>query len=451
MNKNTLRIDQGLTADTAVRRLGVPTAISADLMRKPSRGVSALLLTLVVMVGVSIAWSAVAKREEVTTGQGRVIPASKIQVIQNLEGGIVRQVFVRDGALVREGDVILRIDPTQAGSSLGETREKMLGLKALIARLQAEIDGRPLVFPDELADRADVIAQQRDLFETRKRELDAALSGLELQEQQRRQEIIELEGKIETLAQGLKLSEEELQIIRPLERSKAASRSEILLVESKVNDIRGGLKAAQLALPRVRAAMAEARNHRTEKLNGFRGDALQKLSAAQVELAAMAEGSRSGQDKYDRTTVRSPVAGIVKTVHVTTEGQVVQPGSALMEIVPLNDTLLVEARIRPQDIGFLHAGQEAIVRITAYDFSIYGGLKGYVEQIGADTIVTDKGETHYVVRVRTTVSTLKKGSLSLPIIPGMVAEVDIVTGSKTMLAYMTKPLSRMRDTALRER
>jgi len=446
---NQVAINFGQTSSP--RKAGIPTAISADLMRGPSRGLSALLLTLIAMVAMFILWSAFAKREEVTTGQGRVIPASKIQIVQNLEGGIVRAIHVRDGAMVTEGDVILRIDPTLSGAPLGEAREKMLGLKALIARLQAEVDDRPLVFPPEIAERPDVVSQQHDQYETRKRELDAALRALELQEKQRAQEIIELKGKIETLSVGLKLTEEEFALVRPLEKTKAASRSEILQLEGKVNDIRGGLRAAELALPRVDAAMREAQDRRLEKVNGFRGESLQKLSAARVELLSLSEASRSGQDKFDRTTVRAPVTGIVKTVHVTTAGQVVQPGSSLVEIVPLNDTLLIEAQIRPQDIGFLHPGQEAIVRLTAYDFSIYGGLKGYVEQIGADSITTEKGETHYIVRIRTTVSTLQKGTTVLPIIPGMIAEVDVITGSKTILTYLTKPFTRMRDTAMRER
>jgi len=433
-------------------RVGVPTAVSADLLKPPSKGLSRLMLALIALLAGFLGWSAIAPLEEFTSGRGRVIPASKIQLVQNLEGGIVREIAVREGALVREGDVLVRIDPTQAGSSLGEAREKIFGLKALIARLEAEVEIRPLAFPPELeAQRPGLVAHQRDHYETRRRELEAVTSALDQQERQRAQEVVELEAKIATLTKGLELAREELQLIRPLERTRAASRSEVLQIEVRVNDTEGNLKAAELALPRVKAAMAEVTDRRNEKLSAFRGDALQKLASARVEIAALQESSRGSQDKVDRTVVRAPVAGIVKSVHMTTVGQVVSPGSSLVEIVPMNDSLLIEAQVRPQDIAFLRPGQETLVKLTAYDYSVYGGLKGRLEQIGADSITTDKGDTYFLIRVRTEQSTLKKGGTELPIIPGMVADVDVRTGSKTVLAYLTKPLARMRHEALKER
>jgi len=436
---------------SASRPIGIPSAVSADLMRPMARGADVLLITMVGLVVTFLTWAAYAGLQEVATGRGRVIPASKIQLVQNLEGGIVREILVRDGALVREGDVILRIDPTAAGSSLGEAREKTLGLKALIARLEAEVDGTPLSFPDDVLERPDLANHQREHYEARKKELEGAAGALELQEKQRAQEILELEAKIETLSRASKFAQEELDMVRPLEKTRAASRSEVLQLEQRSNDIHGNLRAAELALPRVRAAMQEVSDRRNEKLSAYRGEALQKLSGARVELSALNETSKWSADKVNRTTVRAPVSGIVKTVHVTTTGQVVQPGSNLIEIVPLNDSLLIEAQIRPQDIAFVRPGQDAIVKVTAYDFSIYGGLKARVEQIGADSIATDKGDIYYLIRVRTDESFLKYGTETLPIIPGMVADVDILTGKKTVLSYLTKPLTRMRDVAMRER
>lgn len=431
---------------------GVPTAISADLLAPPSRGLNLLMQTLIGLVAVFVLWAMFASLQEVTSAQGRVVPATKIQVVQNLEGGIVREVLVREGAMVREGDIILRIDPTIAGSTLGEAREKQLGLQMMVARLEAEVENKQLAVPGELASqRPDLLAEQRNIFEARKAELDAALSALELQEKQRVQEVVELEAKITTSKKSLALAQEELTLMRPLALTKAVSRTELLAIESKVNDLDGSMTAAELALPRIRSAIQEARDRRQEKISAFRSEALQKLSAARVELAALSEASRSSEDKLERTTVRAPVAGIVKTVHVTTPGQVVQPGRDLIEIVPLNDTLLVEAQVRPQDIAFVRPGQEAVVKLTAYDFSIYGGLKGVVDRIGADSVTTEKGETYYVIRVRTDKSTLAYKGAALPIIPGMVANVDVITGSKTVLAYLTKPLTKLRHEAMRER
>lgn len=436
----------------AQRSAGVPTAISADLLAPPPRGLNLLMKTLVALVAAFVVWSAFASLQEVTSADGRVIPASKIQVVQNLEGGIVREVLVREGAMVRDGDVILRIDPTQAGSSLGEMREKVIGLQMMVGRLEAEVDGKPLSLPGDLAaERPDLMAEQRNIFEARKSELDAALSGLERQEKQRSQEAVELEAKLATSRKALALAQEELKLMQPLAQSKAVSRTEMLAIEAKVNDLDGSVTATELALPRVRSAIQEARDRRQERLSAFRSDALQKLSQARVELAALSQASRSGEDKLARTTVRAPVSGIVKSVHVTTPGQVVQPGSDLIEIVPLNDTLLIEAQVRPQDIAFVRPGQEALVKLTAYDFSLYGGLKGVVDRIGADSITTEKGETYYVIRVRTDRTTLAHKGAELPIIPGMIANVDVITGSKTVLAYLIKPMTRLRHEALRER
>jgi membrane fusion protein, adhesin transport system len=432
--------------------IGIPSAVSADLLQPPAAVQRHILIALVGLIFVAIAWAGFARVEEVTKGQGRVIPASKIQLVQNLEGGIVREVLVREGTIVKEGQVIARIDPTIAGSSLGEAREKMLALEAMVARLEAEVENKPLTFGRDLAlKRPDLIAAQTEQHEVRKRELAAALSGLELLERQRGQEILELEAKIETLKRSSALVDQELELIRGLEKSRAASRSELITAETRANDTAGALKAAELALPRIRDAQREVRDKRMEKIAAFQGESLQKLANSKVELAALGQASRGTEDKIARTTIRAPTAGIVKTVSITTPGQVIQPGHNLVEIVPVNDSLLVEAQVRPQDIAFLRPGQPAMVKLSAYDFSIYGGLRATLEQIGADSITTDKGETYYLVRVRTERNSIQRGGDSLPIMPGMVADVDVITGSKSVLSYLTKPLVRVQQNALRER
>jgi membrane fusion protein, adhesin transport system len=436
MIAQTALVPAHLALPPAVKAAVIPSAVSADLLLPPAQLQRRMLYTLSSLVVVAIAWAAIARVEEVTKGQGRVIPASKIQLVQNLEGGIVREVLVREGAVVKEGQVIARIDPTIAGSSLGEAREKMSALEAMVVRLEAEVEAKPLVFPAGLAaKRPDLVSAQRDHFEVRRRELAAAIGGLELQERQRGQEILELEAKIDTLTRALGLVSQELELIRGLEKTRAASRSELLAAEGRANETAGSLKAAELALPRVRDAQREVRDRRLEKIAAFEGDSLQKLANARVELAALGQSSR----------------GSIKSVSVTTPGQIIQPGHNLVEIVPINDTLLVEAQVRPQDIAFLRPGQEAMVKLSAYDFSIYGGLKATLEQIGADSITTEKGETYYLVRVRTDRNSIQRGGEILPIMPGMVADVDVITGSKTVLGYITKPLTRLRQNALRER
>lgn len=434
------------------RAIGIPSAISADLLAKPSRRLDALLLSLVGLVLAFIVWAALARVEEVTTGNGRIVPASKLQVVQNLEGGIVREVLVREGASVAAGDIILRIDPTQAGSSLGETQEKIDGFAALVARLEAEAtDAAPQFAADIRQRRPDLVKVQEEHYRSRQSELRSAVAVLETQEQQRAQEIVEVKDRIATLKRSLALAEEQLTLMRPLEASKAASRAEILAIETKVNETAGSLSAAELSLPRLESAAREARDRIAERRSAFRSEAMQQLANARLEAGVLAEQAKGGEDRVSRTTVRAPVSGIVKTVLVTTPGQVVQPGQSLIEIVPMNDTLLVEARIRPNDIAFLHPGQSALVKLSAYDYALYGGLEGQVEHIAADSVTDDKGETYYLINVRTAGRTLKHKGAELPVIPGMVADVDVRTGEKTVLGYLTKPLTRMRQSAMRER
>ncbi|MEO1694319.1 MAG: HlyD family type I secretion periplasmic adaptor subunit [Pseudomonadota bacterium] len=431
---------------------GAPTAISADLLRPLPSIWNTLLLSLVACVFALIAWAALATVQETTKGTGRIIPASKIQVVQNLEGGIIGKIQVVEGQTVQKGAVLLHIDPTQANASHSEATQRIAGLRALIVRLEAEAHKKPIAFDSAFAvDHRRYVFQQRTLYDARKAEFEAAKHALASQARQREQELRELDAKVATLKVSLSLAQQELSIIAPLARTRAASKTELIAIESKVNQVRGDLRASELAIPRVTAQLDEVRNRRDEHEAKFRADALRELSKARVELDALVEANRGAADTLERTVVRAPVTGIVKTVHVTTQGQVVKPGSDLVDIVPQDDTLLVEARVRPQDIAFLRPGQPALVKLTAYDFSLFGGIDGELERIGADSITDDKGETYYLIRVRTAKGHIGEAHERLPILPGMVAEVDIITGARTVLTYLTKPLTRMRQVALTER
>lgn len=439
-------------AQPVARGLTVPSAISADLLRPASDKVSALSLGMVALVAAFVIWSALAIVDETTRGEGRVIPATKIQVVQNLEGGIVRELRVREGMLVKAGDILLRIDPTRADSSLGETRERILGFRVMIHRLEAEVEQKPLVIPEDLRKLAPgLVRRQEQAYDARMGELKAALDTLELQAQQKAQEIVELEARVESQKRSLQIAQSELKILKPLYKQGAISHTDLLAAERRYNEAEGLLDAARLALPRIRAQKLEMERRRAEKRAAHRSDVLKQLTDARVQLSALAEQNRGAADTVARTIVRSPASGIVKTVHVTTIGQIVKPGSDIVEIVPSGDTLLIEARIRPSDIAFLRPGQPATVKLTAYDFALYGGLDGRLEQIGADSITNERGETYYLIRVRTVSSKLRHGGADLPIIPGMVAQVDIKTGQKSVLAYLTKPLTRMKQDALKER
>jgi adhesin transport system membrane fusion protein len=411
-----------------------------------------LLLVIVAFFVTALAWASWAELDEVTRGEGKVIPSSQVQVVQNLEGGIVAELLVREGAIVERGQVLVRIDDVRAASHLRESRTRHLALLGALGRLQAEVEETALAFaPEVLAEAPGIAQNERALYSARKEALQSELEVLRSQATQRRQELSELTTRLGQLERSYALAAEELEITEPLAASRVISKVQLLRLKRQVNDLAGELEAAHLAVPRIEAALEEADRRVEERYLGFRAEAQRELNAVQAEAAAMQEAMAAEADMVSRTEVRSPVRGTVKQLFVNTVGGVIQPGEDLIEIVPLEDNLLVEARVRPPDIAFLHPGQPAVVKVTAYDFAIYGGLNAVVEDISADTITDERGESFYRVRVRTDDGALHGADEPLPIIPGMTTQVDILTGEKTVLDYLLKPILRARDRALRER
>ena len=426
-------------------------AAGADSLRP--RGLSHLLLLAVAAFVVAfVAWASWATLDEVTRGDGRVIPSRQVQVVQNLEGGIVAAINVRDGDVVDEGQVVMRIDNVRAASDVRERRARYLALEAAAARLRAEIDEAAVVFPPEvLADVPGLAANEQDLFASRQAKLQGELDLLQRQAEQREQELAELRTRLTQLERSFALAREELALTEPLAQKRVVARSDLLKLQREVSDLEGELEQTRLAVPRGETAVREARQRIATTITAFRADAQRDLNAVEGELAGLREVIVAGEDRVRRTEVRSPVRGTVKQVNVSTIGGVVQPGADLMEIVPLEDTLLVEAQVRPADIAFLRPGLPATVKITAYDYAIYGGLKGTVEDISADSIVDDKGESFYRVRVRTERSHLGSDEAPLEIIPGMTAQISVLTGHRTVLQYLLKPIMRARERAFTER
>lgn len=432
-----------------------PVRLSAQLDRPPAFGF-VLIMGVALFLVVALIWADWAVIDEVTTGQGRVIPSSQIQVVQNLEGGIVREIRVREGEIVKKGQVLLQIENTAFVASYGELRAKHHGLMASVARLKAEAHQVPLEFPPELVKESpNIVERERLLYEARQNELKAQLSVFEQQAAQRKQELTELQNRQSHLMKGVSLIEEELRITRPLAQQGVVPRIEVIRLQRQLSEQQRELDGVRLAQPRARSAMREANRRIQERFLGFKAEAQRDLTARQNELAAVREAIVAARDRVQRTEVRSPVRGIIKQVKVSTVGGVVRPSADLVEIVPLDDTLLVEAKVRPQDIAFIRPQQEATVKITAYDFSIYGGLKAKVERISADAISepdsSGREESYYKIIVRTERNYLGTKAKPLPIIPGMVASVDILTGNKTVLDYLLKPVLKAKDRALRER
>ncbi len=431
---------------------GNPTGISADLLRPPRRWTNGLLLFIIVTITAIFVWAWWAELEEVTSGSGQVIPASKIKVVQNLEGGIVSAILTKDGAQVKEGQVLLRIDPTGFGARLNESLGRQAGMQVTLTRLRAESNGTDPNFSDALIrDWPDLVARELTLYQSRREGLQASLNALNQLVRQRGQEIKELRNEVRVVGRSLALAKEELNLMRPAVEEGIVSRVELFRTESRVNDLDGQLSSAKLALPRAQAALTEAQQRMEEREKQFRSDALLERNATEVELSALTENIGAEQDRVARTDVRSPVDGIVKEIKVTTIGQVVQPGLDLVEIVPLDDSLLIEAEVRPADIAFLRPGQPAVVRLTAYDFTIFGTIDGELESISADTIEDEQGEQFYKILVRTERNYLGEEDAGNVILPGMVAQVDVITGNKTVLQYIANPLLRIKGQALRER
>lgn len=428
-------------------------AIDYDVRRGPRRAAIVLLLLVVATIGGGLAWAGFAELDEVTRGKGRVVPASEVQVAQNLEGGIVAEILVAAGQQVEAGQVLLRIDDTGAASSLQELAETRWGLEAAIARLTAEAEGKPLVFPPEVESaRPAMVAAERQLYERRQQELAASIEVLVQQRDQRRGEQAEMRAELASLRQQHLLVEERYRLTKPLEATGAVSRVEILELESELVELAGRIEQLEAALPRIAAAIGEAEGRIEERRSRFRAEAQSELNDRQVRLAGLKEQMRAREDRVVRTEVRAPVRGVVKEVKVPGVGTVVQPGEGLVEIVPLDGALMVEAEIRPADVAFVRPGQRARVRLSAYDYATYGALDGTVEWVSADTFVSDQGDSYYRVRVSTGQETiLGPGDEALPILPGMVAEVDILTGRRTVLAYLLKPILRAQEVALTER
>jgi adhesin transport system membrane fusion protein len=427
-------------------------------LRTPQTSRLVLLSTLALIV-VGVIWAHFAVLDEVKRGNGRVVPTRQMQVVQSLEGGIVGAILVQEGTIVKQGEPLMRIEDTKFASEFGEIRERRGAMAARVERLEAEAaDNDSLVFSKELIETAPkAVAAEKSLYDARARKLAQDIDVVAQQETQRRRELDEYRATEVKLTETLKFLQREVDLTRNLYQQKVVPEIEMLRIERQASEMRGQLQVIKASTAKAEAGIQEARSRLQNARTTLRAQADEELAKSRGDLAVLDENIKSAKDRVFRTEMRSPVYGIVNKVNVTTVGAVVQPGGNLMDIVPLDDSLLVEGRIRPQDIAFIRAGQDAVVKISAYDSSVYGSLKGKVERISADTIADDKpdrgekGETFYRVMVRTDKNHLGTADAVLPIIPGMIATVEVLTGAKSVLDYLIKPARLLRDEALRER
>ena len=431
---------------------------AAAELKTPRTSQMVLFSTLALLV-VGLIWAYFAALDEVKRGNGKVVPSRQIQVVQSLEGGIVTTILVREGDAVRENVPLMRIDDTNFASQYGEVRERRGATAARVARLEAQATVAPkLIFADALRQEAQrAVETEQAVFDAQMRKLAQEIDVLEKQATQRQQELAEFQASEKKLTETLQLLAREVALTRKLFDQRVVPEIEMLRLERQASEMRGQLEIVKASMMKAQAATQEAQAKIANARTTFRAQAEDDLAKSRGDLAVLDENIKAAQDKVRRTELRSPVNGIVNRLNVTTVGAVVAPGGNVMEIVPIDDTLLVEGRIKPQDIAFIRPDQDAVVKISAYDSSVYGSLKGKVERISADTIIdekgdrNDRGETYYRVMVRTEKNHLGTTERPLPVIPGMVTTVEVLTGQKTVLEYLLKPARTLRDEALRER
>lgn len=416
-----------------------------------------LLAAILIVAIVFVVWSHFAVLDVITRGEAKVVPSSQTQVIQSLDGGILEDMKVRDGELVEKGQPILIIRNDTAVASLAELTQRYFIASAAIARLKAEISG--VQTPDEIPFPEDVVAKAPEKIDAEKAQFTVRFAQLKSQQatlnddvNARQQAIRAIDTKIKSARSLIGTAQKRLDNLIKLRAAGGAGENEVLEAQQQVQQFQADIENAQAERPGAVAALEGAQSKREEAVATYRAQAAQELAKHQSDLASVRESMKDAGAKVRRTEVKSPVKGTVKDIKIRTIGGVIQPAQDIMEIVPIEDNLLIEAQIRPQDRGFIAPGQPAKVKITAYDFSIYGGLDGQVEDISADAIENEKKELYFRVRLRTDKSYLvgKEGE-NLPIIPGMTASVDILTGKKTVLEYLLKPILKAREQAMTER
>lgn len=425
-------------------------SVNEAILEKTPRGASLLLWISAIFIIVAIGWAYIAELDELVRGEGEIIPSKQLQVVQNLEGGIVSEILVREGDLVEAGQVLMRLEDKRFSSSVAENELRYYELLAKSTRLRAEAEGGDFTIPQNYPEQyMEYVDSERRLFESRQQELDANQSVLSEQLVQRQQELVEAESRLEQVSSSYSLLIRELNITEPLLKEGVISEVEYLRLRRQVNDLRGERSSIELSLPRIRSAVDEIGRKQGEMELQFRNLARAELNETVAEMGRMQQALTGMQDRIQRTEVRAPIKGTIKELMVNTIDGVIRPGDELLSIVPWEDKLLIEARIKPSDIGRLRVGQTATVKVSAYDFSIYGGMEAHLTFISPSTFLTEQNEAYYLVRLESESPFLDKDQ-KLPLIAGMTVGVDILTGKKTLLNYILKPIIKAKSNALTE-
>ncbi|WP_108817943.1 HlyD family type I secretion periplasmic adaptor subunit [Pseudovibrio sp. Alg231-02] len=412
-----------------------------------------LIFTCAAIMLLLFVWSAFAHVEEVTRGNGRIIPSRQMQIVQAPERGIVSEVLFYEGEIVEQGAVLVKLDNTGFASQLGELLQKKYALQARLARLTAEARQANLALDlsNTPADIAAFLQRELAVYKARKEQLAAEVAVLRSQFSQKEQDLKQLEAEAQMLSANLTIIARELEINQQLYKRGVLPEIEFLRLKRQYTTLEGERQMLEASLASARSAKEEVLQKVASAQTTFASQSQSDLVATKAELAVIEERLRGAEDRVHRSALVAPVRGVINKLNVSTIGAVVQTGEPLIEIVPLEDTLLIAAKIQPQHVAFLHPGQDVSVKITAYDYSIYGGLDGVLERISPDTSEDERGQAFFKVIVRTKQNHLGSEQNPLPITPGMTASIDILTGEKSVLSYLAKPLLKVKAEAFRER
>lgn len=427
-------------------------SLSAAVLERTPRKMSRVLKVWLYTTAAFFIWASLAEIDEITRGDGDVIPYGQNKIIQNLEGGIVESILVQEGQIVKEGEVILKINNAKSTSSSRTNEMKYYELEAKRLRLYAEANGLPFEAPKVDDENLEIqIKLAENLYNSNKIEFNAKDSSFANQIEQKKQAYKEASARVDSLKKSLEFVTEEIQMTAPMVKEGVKSKVDFLKLKREANGIENDIEAAKLSLPRLSSAIEEFRNKRDESNQLFINTAKKELNEVVAEISRLKTQQVEFSDQVDRTMVKSPVEGIVQKLFVNTVGGVIKPGADLVEIVPTSKKLFLEIKIKPSDIAFLHPGAEAKVKISAYDFAIHGSLKGKVVNISPDTITDKKDNTFYIIHVVTEKNYLGTEDHPLNIIPGMTVNVDIVTGKKTVMQYILKPILKSKQYVFSER
>jgi len=434
---------------------GSPTGADRrkPVIKRKRWGTHLFLFSCIAMVGAFLSWATYGELDVVALASGEVVPASQVKTIQHLEGGIVRKILVREGDLVKRGQALINLEPTKTRAEVAEVEIRLRALRVAIARLAAEaiVAKRPAFPPDLIQSEPDLIQQARDLFEIRRSRVENQIRSQQHQITQREQEIKEIQVRLRNNLNSHKLLREQLKISAKLLKQGLTNRMSDLNLRKEESELKGRIDEDRAALPRARAAQNAARSQLEAVKNGFQEEARKELSEIRRTEKELTERLRKFKDTLSRTVLRSPVDGIVKSLYVVTEGGVVQPGGTLVDIVPGDDRLVIEARLPTQDIGYVRIDQEALVQLASAEAARYGKLIGKVVHVSPDTIVTRDGVPFYKVRIEPEQEYFERANLRYKLSPGMQIQVSIRTGTRTVMRYLLDPYLGSFGKALQER